>query len=87
MLVWSERAGLDFVDAWLRFFFFWGREGCSNFNLSLVSSMACPLVNKFQSFKEPLKWWIKQFTVKEVQLGAPLEQSLYPYFPIENMGI
>lgn len=22
MLVWSERAGLDFVDAWLRFFFF-----------------------------------------------------------------
>lgn len=25
MLVWSERAGLDFVDAWLRFFFL--REG------------------------------------------------------------
>lgn len=24
MLVWSERAGLDFVDAWLRFFFFEG---------------------------------------------------------------
>lgn len=35
MLVWSERAGLDFVDAWLRFFFL--REG----GMQQLQSLTC----------------------------------------------